>query len=78
MNYDSTLDCLVEILKRVNNEIEITENTPVEDIVKDYNDILEIALDIDSTFYINCDYEIIELAETVLQILEHILELLEK
>ena len=78
MNYDSTLDCLTKILKRVNKEIEITENTSIEDIVKDYNDILEIALDIDSTFYINCDYEVIELAETVLNILEHILELLEK
>lgn len=77
MNYDNVSDKLLEILKGVINTDEITLDTEMDSLISTIEEILDICINIDSVFLINCSYKIIEDSFNVNEILEHILNLLD-
>lgn len=77
MNYDNVSDKLLEILKGVINTDEITLDTEMDSLISTTEEILDICINIDSVFLINCSYKIIEDSFNVNEILEHILNLLD-
>lgn len=77
MNYDNVSDKLLDILKVVMNSEEITLDTEMDSLISTTEEILDICINIDSVFLINCNYKVIEDSFTVKEILEHILILLD-
>lgn len=77
MNYDNVSDKLLDILKVVMNSEEITLDTEIDSLISTTEEILDICINIDSVFLINCNYKVIEDSFTVKEILEHILILLD-
>ncbi|MGL4865248.1 MAG: hypothetical protein ACRC4T_19305 [Cetobacterium sp.] len=77
MNYDNVSDKLLDILKVVMNSEEITLDTEMDSLITTTEEILDICINIDSIFFINCNYKVIEDSFTVKEILEHILILLD-
>lgn len=77
MNYDNVSDKLLEILKGVINTDEITLDTEMDSLISTTEEILDICINIDSVFFINCSYKIIEDSFNVKEILEHVLSLLD-
>ncbi|MGL5022353.1 MULTISPECIES: hypothetical protein [Bacteria] len=77
MNYDNVSDKLLDILKVVMNSEEITLDTEMDSLISTTEEILDICINIDSIFFINCNYKVIEDSFTVKEILEHILILLD-
>lgn len=72
MDLDNMLYKLNEIFEALGYKEEACNETLLEDIITELDDVLDISLMIDANFGIECDYNVIEDAETVLDIVEHI------
>lgn len=72
MDLDNMLYKLNEIFEALGYKEEACNETLLEDIITELDDVLDIS----ANFGIECDYNVIEDAETVLDIVEHIAELI--
>lgn len=77
MVFDNIIYKLSKIFSEIGYKEEIFSETPLEDIIDNSEDVLSLSLMIDANFDVECDYNIIEDAEIVMDIVEHIAELTE-
>lgn len=77
MVFDNIIYKLAKIFCEIGYKEEISSETSLEDIINNSEDVLSLSLMIDANFDIECDYNVIEDAEIVMDIIEHISELTE-